>query len=83
MAKRKKRNVKEKDNHFLIQLWGVLLILISILGIGKYGPAGRIISSFALFLVGNLYLLLLVAILLLGMYMVVKEENDGNIFNDY
>lgn len=74
MAKRKKRNVKEKDNHFLIQLWGVLLILISILGIGKYGPAGRIISSFALFLVGNLYLLLLVAILLLGMYMVVKEE---------
>ena len=74
MAKRKKRNVKEKDNHFLIQLWGVLLILISILGIGKYGPAGRIISSFALFLVGNLYLLLLVAILFLGMYMVVKEE---------
>ena len=61
MAKRKKRNAKEKDNHFLIQLWGVLLILISILGIGKYGPAGRIISSFALFLVGNLYLLLLVA----------------------
>ena len=74
MAKRKKRNAKEKDNHFLIQLWGVLLILISILGIGKYGPAGRIISSFALFLVGNLYLLLLVAILFLGMYMVVKEE---------
>mgnify|MGYP000263735426 CR=1 FL=1 len=74
MAKRKKRNTKEKDNHFLIQLWGVLLILISILGIGKYGPAGRIISSFALFLVGNLYLLLLVAVLFLGIYMVVKDE---------
>lgn len=74
MSKKKKRNTKEKDNRFLAQLWGVLLILISILGIGKYGPVGRIISSFSLFLVGNLYILLLVSILFLGIYMVVKDE---------
>lgn len=74
MSKKKKRNTKEKDNRFLAQLWGVLLILISILGIGKYGPVGRIISSFSLFLVGNLYILLLLSILFLGIYMVVKDE---------
>ena len=74
MSKKKKRNTKEKDNRFLAQLWGALLILISILGIGKYGPVGRIISSFSLFLVGNLYILLLLSILFLGIYMVVKDE---------
>ena len=60
MAKKKSRNKKEKEKPtYLVELYGIALILIAILGIGKYGPIGRCIASFALFLVGNLYFFLL------------------------
>ena len=76
MAKRKKRSQsKNKKPDYMTELVGVLLILIAILGIGKYGPVGRIISSFSLFLVGNLYFFLLIAVLFIGAYMIVKREN--------
>ena len=75
MAKRKSRSSKRnKKPAYLIDLYGVILILIAILGIGKYGPAGRVIASFALFLVGNLYFFLLLAILILGVYLIINRD---------
>lgn len=75
MAKRKSRsNSKNKKPEYIVDIYGFLMILIAILGIGKYGPAGRFIASFALFLVGNLYFFLLVAILVIGIYMIVSRE---------
>lgn len=75
MAKRKSRSSsKNKKPSFLIDLYGVILILIAILGIGKYGPAGRVIASFALFLVGNLYFFLLLGILALGIYIIINRD---------
>ena len=60
MAKRKSRSSKKnKKPAYLVDLYGILIVLVAILGIGKYGPAGRFIASFALFLVGNLYFFLL------------------------
>ena len=60
MAKKKQRkNTKKEKPTYLVELYGILLILVAILGIGKYGPIGRGIASFALFLVGNLYFFLL------------------------
>ena len=75
MAKRKKRKTSSKDSFaHSAELYGILLILISILGIGKYGPVGRGIASFSLFLVGSLYLVLLVVLFILGCYMIIKRE---------
>ena len=46
MAKRKSRSQKKKANDdFLISLYGLLLILLAILGIGKYGVVGRFVAS--------------------------------------
>lgn len=74
MAKKKgKKETKKKFEHS-VELYGVMLVLISILGIGKYGPVGRIISSFSLFLVGSLYMALLVIVLLIGAYLVIKRS---------
>lgn len=75
VAKKKtKSSSKDKKPNYIIELYGILLILVAILGIGKYGPAGRIIASFSLFLVGNLYLFLLLFLLGIGAYVVVKRS---------
>ena len=75
MAKKKERKTKkDKKPTYLIELYGIILILIAILGIGKYGPAGRIIASFALFLVGNLYFFLLLVLLVVGVYIIINRK---------
>lgn len=61
MAKKKKRSGgKDKQTGYITELYGIVLVLISILGIGKYGPVGRVISSFGLFLVGFIVFLFIV-----------------------
>ena len=74
MAKRKrKKETKQKFEHSA-ELYGVLFILMAILGIGKYGPVGRIIASFSLFLVGSLYMPLLVVLFVVGAFLIIKRE---------
>ena len=64
MTKNKKRSEKTKKTIWNYpELIGVILMLISVLGIGKYGVVGKAIASFSLFLVGSLYILLLFFIL--------------------
>lgn len=74
MAKQKKKKEKKKDFDHKEELLGIFLILCSILGIGKYGIVGRAIASFALFLVGSIYMVLLLVLLVVGLYMVVNRE---------
>ncbi len=74
MAKKKKRKKSDNKPDYLIELYGVLLVLIAILAIGKYGPVGRILASFALFLTGNLYFFTLFICLALGVYMIVSRK---------
>ncbi len=75
MAKRKKKKAapKKTDSEFIIQLYGVVLIIMAILGIGKYGPVGRLIASFGLFLVGSIYMLFLLTFFIVGAYLLVKR----------
>ena len=47
---------------------------MAILGLGKYGPMGRFITSFFLFLFGSLYMVFIVALLVVGGYLIVKRE---------
>ena len=83
MAKRKQRKSKEKDRAYINDFIGILIILVGILGIGKYGPVGRVISSFALFLVGSLYFFLLCFLVILGIYMVIKRKEFNEILLNF
>lgn len=74
MAKRKRKKVVKTKFKYTAELYGIVFILAAILGIGKYGPVGEMIASFAVFLVGSLYILLLVAIGMIGAYLLVKRE---------
>ncbi len=74
MAKQKKRKAKKESFNHKEELMGIFFILCAILGIGKYGIVGRAIASFAVFLVGSIYIVLLLVMLLVGLYMIVNRE---------
>lgn len=75
MAKKKKKKVTKKGFSYSAELYGIILVLIAILGIGKYGPVGSLFASFGLFLVGSLYVPFLVAIFIVGCYLLLKRES--------
>ena len=78
MAKRKKRTSSEKKaTTFKIDLTGLILILIAIIGLGKFGIVGDFIRSFAAFLVGNLYAVLLLALFIVGIYIIFKKTTPN------
>ena len=74
MAKHKKKKDVKKKFKYSFELYGVILVLISILGIGKYGPVGRMFASFGLFLVGSLYIPFLLSLFIVGCYMLLKRD---------
>ena len=74
MAKKKTKREKKKGFAYSSELYGVILLLAGIIGIGKYGPVGNLISSFAVFLVGVFYNILLVLLIVLGGYLIIKRE---------
>ena len=75
MAKKKKsKDAESKNFSYSVELTGLILILIGIIGFG-FGPVGSIIKKFSMFLVGGwawIFLLLVVAIL--GVYMLIKRK---------
>ena len=75
MAKRKTKKDDKKKFEYTSEVVGIIMILASIIGIGGYGPAGNFIRAFSIFLVGNIYIFLLVAILILGGYIIIKRKS--------
>jgi DNA segregation ATPase FtsK/SpoIIIE, S-DNA-T family len=75
MAKNKKRK-DEKPNNFVYskELSGLILILIAIVGIGQYGPVGKLIYSFSMFLVGTGGGVLLALLFVVGVYTTIKGQ---------
>ena len=73
MAKRKTKKTKDKFE-YSNEIIGVILILLSIVGMLGYGRAGNFLRSFAVFLVGVAYFPLLVIFLILGVYIIVKQD---------
>ena len=74
VAKKKTKREKKKGFAYSSELYGVIFLLAGIIGIGKYGPVGNLISSFAVFLVGVFYNILLVLLIILGGYLIIKRE---------
>ena len=78
MAKRKKRKEEKKSSSgYQIELVGILLILIAIIGICEFGLVGNFIKCFSAFLVGELYNILLFSVSLVGIYMMVKRDKPS------
>lgn len=77
MPKKKKRNYEKHQPTYQFELNGLLLILIAIIGYGRYGIVGTFISSLAIFFVGALYNVLLLVLFLIGLYMIIKRDKPN------
>lgn len=72
MTKRKKS--KESENStYSVELTGLILILIGIIGFG-FGFVGALLKKFAMFLAGSWWMIVLVALIILGIYMLYKRK---------
>ena len=74
MAKKKKRKVSKETPSYSVELKGILLILIMIIGCCPFGVTADVIKGFAAFLAGSWYILPIVATGACGVYMMVKRE---------
>ena len=74
MAKKKKRKDETDKVKFSTELTGLILLLISVIGIGSFGPVGHLIKSFAIFVMGTWWALLIVLLLILGLYMILNRK---------
>lgn len=72
MAKRKKSK-ENKNKKYSVELVGLILMLISIIGFG-FGYVGNLIKMFAMFLCGTYYIILILFVLLIGAYMLFKRK---------
>ncbi len=72
MAKKKKSKDTSKEG-MSVELTGLLLVLIGIIGFG-FGYVGTIIKEFAMFLMGSWWIIFVIYILLIGMYMLFKRK---------
>lgn len=81
MAKKKTRSSsKKKNDSFVVELWGILCIIVAILGMGKYGDGGEAIASFFLFLFGVGYIIALVILFIIGIIIIVRRT-EFNFFS--
>ena len=71
MAKRRKS--KEATPTMSVELTGLILALIGIIGFG-FGYVGNLIKEFGMFLLGSWWLVFVIYILLVGLYMVFKRK---------
>ena len=74
MAKRKKKKETKSKFSFSVEIYSIILILLGILGICGYGPCGKLICAFFAFLFGTLYLVPLVALIIIGIYLLFAKH---------
>ena len=74
MAKRKKRKSKKTSAPYSVELKGILLLLIAIIGCCPFGIMSDLFKGFAAFLSGVWYIVPLLAVGATGLYMIIKRE---------
>ena len=78
MAKKKTKKDKNKNSfEYSNEIVGVLIILISVIGILGTGIIGNIVRSFAIFLVGTIYMLLLILLIIVGILLILKKDTPN------
>lgn len=74
MAKKKKRKEIKNSKDYVVELKGIALLLICIIGCCPFGIVADIIKGFAAFLVGVWWAEILILIGICGIYMIVKRK---------
>ena len=75
MAKKKTKKEKKKNKfEYSNEIGGVIVILLGIIGILGTGIVGNIVRSFAIFLVGTIYMMLLILLVVLGIILILKKD---------
>ena len=76
MAKKKKKKVEKKESSgFSVGLTGFVLIMIALLGwIPNTGIIGNFVKNFAVFVAGPFDFIFLIALIIIGIYMVIKRK---------
>ena len=72
MAKRKKSK-EPKNKGLSVELTGLILVLIGIIGFG-FGYIGTLIKEFAMFLLGSWWIVFVIYLLLIGLFMLFKRK---------
>ena len=74
MAKKKKsKNSEPKGFQYSVEMTGLLLVLIGVIGFG-FGIVGSFIKKFAMFLVGEWWPVILILLVYLGLVMMFKRK---------
>jgi S-DNA-T family DNA segregation ATPase FtsK/SpoIIIE len=74
MAKKKKSKTEEtKSFNYSVELTGLIMVLIGIIGFG-FGIVGAFIKKFAMFLVGEWWPIILVLLIFLGLLMIINRK---------
>lgn len=73
MAKRKKSKESKNASTYSVELTGLILILIGIIGMG-FGIIGNFIKQFMMFLAGEFWFVILFGVLILGITMLFKRK---------
>ena len=73
MAKKKKSKDSNNSVGYSVELVGLILILIGIIGFG-FGFVGSLIKKFAMFLAGTWWMIILITTIVLGIYMLYKRK---------
>lgn len=75
MAKKKKRKEPvNKNKDYMVELKGIMLLLIAIIGCCPFGIVADIIKGFSAFLVGTWWAVLLVLVGLSGIFMIIRRK---------
>ena len=81
MAKKKtKKDKKNNKFEYSNEIIGVIVILLGVIGILGTGIVGNLVRSFSIFLVGTLYLALLLLLIIVGVFLILKKEKT-NLFS--
>ncbi len=73
MAKKKKSKESSVTSSYSVELIGLILILIGIIGFG-FGFVGALLKKFAMFLAGAWWIVVLIFTIILGIYMLYKRK---------
>ena len=75
MAKKKKRKEENKENSgYIVELKGIALVLISIIGLCPFGLVADFIKGFSCFLFGTLWAVFLVFLGVVGVVTIIRRK---------
>ena len=75
MAKKKKRKEEDQESSgYIVELKGIALVLISIIGLCPFGVVADFIKGFSCFLFGSLWAVFLIFVGVFGMYTIIRRK---------